>query len=71
MNIQSQTFQSRRSYPYKPPFGELVDSDPSFAEMEKIVCGANGKRPPLEPSWTNGSNVSGASDCQYNYQHCD
>ncbi|VDO77220.1 unnamed protein product [Haemonchus placei] len=49
--------QSRRSYPYTPPFGELVDSDPSFAEMEKIVCGANGKRPPLEPSWTNGSNV--------------
>ncbi|KIH60373.1 kinase domain protein [Ancylostoma duodenale] len=55
-HMQKSSDGSRRSYPYKPPFGELVDSDPSFAEMEKIVCGANGKRPPLEPSWTNGSN---------------
>ncbi|XGW29384.1 hypothetical protein V3C99_008866 [Haemonchus contortus] len=67
---------SRRSYPYTPPFGELVDSDPSFAEMEKIVCGANGKRPPLEPSWTNGSNVHLQKmvglmvDCWHHSPHC-
>ncbi|KHJ78829.1 hypothetical protein OESDEN_21545, partial [Oesophagostomum dentatum] len=35
-HMQKSSDGSRRSYPYKPPFGELVDSDPSFAEMEKI-----------------------------------
>nr|AAL06642.1 serine-threonine protein kinase [Ancylostoma caninum] len=75
-HMQKSSDGSRRSYPYKPPFGELVDSDPSFAEMEKIVCGANGKRPPLEPSWTNGSNVhlqkmvSLMVDCWHHSPHC-
>lgn len=75
-HMQKSSDGSRRSYPYKPPFGELVDSDPSFAEMEKIVCGANGKRPPLEPSWTNGSNVHLQKmiglmvDCWHHSPHC-
>ncbi|PIO74867.1 hypothetical protein TELCIR_03115 [Teladorsagia circumcincta] len=44
--------------------------------MEKIVCGANGKRPPLEPSWTNGSNVHLQKmvglmvDCWHHSPHC-
>ncbi|KAK6750407.1 hypothetical protein RB195_002404 [Necator americanus] len=75
-HMQKSSDGSRRSYPYKPPFGELVDSDPSFAEMEKIVCGANGKRPPLELSWTNGSNfhlqkmVGLMVDCWHHSPHC-
>ncbi|KAE9420109.1 hypothetical protein Angca_004895 [Angiostrongylus cantonensis] len=75
-HMQKSSDGSRRSYPYKPPFGELVDSDPSFAEMEKIVCGANGMRPPLEPSWTNGSNVHLQKmirlmvDCWHHSPHC-
>ncbi|EPB67183.1 activin types I and II receptor domain protein [Ancylostoma ceylanicum] len=82
-HMQKSSDGSRRSYPYKPPFGELVDSDPSFAEMEKIVCGANGKRPPLELSWTNGSNVQFMTfqvhlqkmvslmvDCWHHSPHC-
>ncbi|KJH52727.1 kinase domain protein [Dictyocaulus viviparus] len=74
--MQKSSDGSRRSYPYEPPFGELVDSDPSFAEMEKIVCGANGIRPPLEPSWTNGSNVHLQKmiglmvDCWHHSPHC-
>ncbi|VDM69510.1 unnamed protein product [Strongylus vulgaris] len=44
--------------------------------MEKIVCGANGKRPPLEPSWTNGSNIHLQKmvglmvDCWHHSPHC-
>ncbi|WKY06987.1 hypothetical protein Q1695_006850 [Nippostrongylus brasiliensis] len=75
-HMQKSSDGSRRSYPYKPPFGELVDSDPSFAEMEKIVCGADGKRPALEPSWTNGSNIHLQKmvglmvDCWHYSPHC-
>ncbi|KAJ1362436.1 hypothetical protein KIN20_021976 [Parelaphostrongylus tenuis] len=34
-HMQKSSDGSRRSYPYKPPFGELVDSDPSFCRDGK------------------------------------
>uniref|UniRef100_A0A1I7X857 Receptor protein serine/threonine kinase n=1 Tax=Heterorhabditis bacteriophora TaxID=37862 RepID=A0A1I7X857_HETBA len=47
--------QLSKAKPYVSPFEGMVNSDPSFDDMRVVVCEKR-KRPPIEESWTSGSN---------------
>lgn len=48
--------QTSTARPYEPPFEGMVESDPTFEEMKKIVCEEK-RRPPLEHRWLQGQSV--------------
>ncbi|CAH1111286.1 unnamed protein product [Psylliodes chrysocephalus] len=45
---------------YKPPFFDVVPSDPSFEDMRKVVC-VDQQRPSLPNRWTSDTLLSGMS----------
>lgn len=55
---------SATTRPYRLPYEGMVENDPSFDQMRRLVVD-QGARPSIDTAWLEGNNVSPSFTCEY------